>query len=67
MVEKLSGNKNKLTVTVVEDYSDGSVRIYEETFSIDNNAAGTYQVGPYYQVFVDTKGNTQIRACNIVE
>jgi hypothetical protein len=33
---------------------------------IDNNAAGTYQAGEY-QAFVETKGNDQIRACNIVE
>ena len=66
VVEKLNGNKNNLTVTVIEDYDDGEIRVYEKTFSIDNNAAGTYQVGPY-KVYVDTKGNTQIRACYIVK
>jgi len=32
---------------------------------INNNAAGTYQVG-IYRVYVDTKGNTQIHECYIV-
>ena len=65
-VDKISGNKNDLTVTVTETYYDGVVITFTKTFSIDNNAAGTYVVGPY-KVYVDTKGNTQIRACYIVE
>jgi len=32
---------------------------------IDNNAEGNYKVG-IYTVFVDTKGNTQIRDIGIV-
>jgi len=59
-VTKLSGNKNDLTITVVEAYSNGTRVEYKETIKIDNNAAGTYKVGPY-SVYVDTKGNTQIR------
>ena len=65
-VEKLNGNKNNLTVTVTETYADGSKAFVEKTFSIDNNAAGTYAVGDY-KVYVDTKGNTQIRDCRIVK
>ena len=65
-VEKLSGNKNNLTITVSEQWTDGSVVPVTETFAIDNNAAATYSVGPY-KVYVDTKGNTQIRECYIVE
>jgi len=64
-VEKLNGNKNNLTVTVTEYFSDGSENCIKVTFSIDNNAAGTYNVGGY-KVYVDTKGNTQIRDCRIV-
>ena len=65
-VEKLNGNKNNLTITVTETNSDGTTNTIKEMFSIDNNAANTYVVGQY-KVFVDTKGNTQIRACYIVE
>ena len=66
-VEKLNGNKNNLFITVTELYPNGAQPIvYEAKISIDNNAAGTYQVGPY-KVYVDTKGNTQIRACYIVK
>jgi len=35
-------------------------------FTIANNSAGTYGVGGY-KVYVDTKGNTQIRECYIVD
>jgi hypothetical protein len=65
-VEKLNGNKNNLTITIVELLANGVVNEYTKTFSIDNNAAATYTVGNY-KVYVDTKGNTQIRACYIVE
>ncbi|MCL2742146.1 MAG: hypothetical protein FWE70_08630, partial [Oscillospiraceae bacterium] len=64
-VTKLSGNKNDLTITIVDEMPDGSVNTYTATISINNNAAGTYKIGPY-QVYVDTKGNDQIRACYIV-
>ena len=33
--------------------------------TINNNAAGTYTVGDY-KVYVDTKGNTQVRSISIV-
>ena len=65
-VQKLSGNKNDLTIKVVEYLRGGEIKVYIETFSISNNAAGTYKVGPY-KVYVDTKGNDQIRACYFVE
>jgi len=70
-VEKLNGNKNNLTITITELVSKaGSEKqsevTYTMTFSIDNNAAGIYEVGPY-QVYVNTKGNTQIREIYIVE
>ncbi len=63
-VEKLKGNQNSLTITVTETYYDDSKKHIVETFMIKNNAAGTYQVGPY-NVFVETKGNDQIRKCHI--
>lgn len=65
-VEQLSGNKNNLTIKMFEELSDGNTNVISETFSISNNAADTYEVGTY-QVYVDTKGNTQIRECYIVE
>ena len=64
-VNKLNGNMNELTVKVTELYSDGSKEVYTLTLMIKNNAADTYVVGPY-KVYVDTKGNTQIRECRIV-
>ena len=64
-VDKLNGNKNDLTITVKEVYFSVEDIIYTETFKINNNAAGTYDVGGY-EVYVDTKGNTQIRECYIV-
>jgi len=65
-VEKIPGNKNNLTITVTEIYANGSTKLITVTFSIPNNAAAVYQVGEY-KVYVDTKGNDQIRACYIVE
>jgi hypothetical protein len=75
-VTKLNGNKNNLTITVTEYYSDDSFYEIVKTFSIDNNAAGTYVVSDKeedkeetvsYTVYVNTKGNTQIREIYIVE
>jgi M6 family metalloprotease-like protein len=65
-VKQFNGNKNDLTVNVTEIYEDGTTEFFSATISIDNNAAATYTVGPY-KVYVDTKGNTQIRACYVVE
>jgi len=65
-VKVLNGNKNDLTITVTETYSDGSTNKITETVSINNNAAGSYTVGKYV-VYVDTKGGDQIRQCYIVK
>ena len=65
-VTKLTGNQNDLTITVTELYSDGSTVTIKRTIKINNNAAGTYEVGDY-KVYVDTKGNDQIRACHFVD
>jgi hypothetical protein len=65
-VKKLNGNKNELTITVTEQFSDGTSNLITQTFSIDNNAADTYTVGAY-KVNVDTKGNIKIRECLIVK
>ena len=64
-VTKFNGNENDLTITITELYSDGSANTLESTFRIGNNAADAYYVGAY-GVYVDTKGNTQIRECRIV-
>ena len=65
-VTKLNGNKNDLTITVTERYSDGTTKIATETFKINNNAADTYIVG-IYTIYVNTKGNDVIRECYIVK
>ncbi|MCL2124663.1 MAG: hypothetical protein FWH33_01585 [Oscillospiraceae bacterium] len=65
VVEKQNGNQNKLTITVTEKFKDGTTKTYTKSFQINNNAAGTYEVGAY-KVYVNTKGNTQIRECYIV-
>ena len=64
-VDKLNGNQNRLYITVTEVYSNGVVIKIEWNGLINNNAAGTYAVGGY-KVYVDTKGNDQIRECRIV-
>ena len=64
-VTKLNGSENDLTITIVEMYSDDTVVIITETFRINNNSTGAYAVGAY-NVYVDTKGNTQIRECYIL-
>jgi len=64
VVTKLKGNQNELTVTVVESFPLVAPIVYTETFMIDNNAEGYYEVGGY-TVFVNTKGNVQIRDCYI--
>jgi len=65
-VRVIPGNTNELTVTVTEFYSNGMANVVAETFTIRNNAEGAYKVGDY-KVYVDTKGNDQIRACYIFE
>ncbi len=65
-VTKLKGNQNDLTITVTEHYSDGYVNVIKETIRINNNAAGNYEVGDNL-VYVDTKGNDQVRTATIVK
>jgi len=65
-VTKLSGNQNQLTVTITEVLLSKEIVVTTLTFMIDNNSAGVYTVGDY-KVYVDTKGNDQIRACYIVQ
>jgi poly(3-hydroxybutyrate) depolymerase len=65
-VKKLSGNKNELTVSVTKVYDNGKRDVVTETYTINNNAADIYKVDDY-KVYVDTKGNTQVRDCYIVE
>jgi uncharacterized repeat protein (TIGR02543 family) len=65
VVVPLNGNTNDLKITITEELSNGTTHILTETFSINNNAADTYPLGSY-RVYVDTKGNTQIRACYLV-
>jgi hypothetical protein len=64
-VAKMSGNKNSLTITVTEHYTNGLDIDLTGTFMIDNNSAGIYYVGEY-AVYVNTKGNDQIRECYLV-
>jgi len=64
-VTKLNGNKNDLTITITEQLSNGSTNTLTQTFSINNNSADTYTIGSY-KIYVDTTGNTQIRACYLV-
>jgi len=65
-VKKLNGNKNDLTISVTERFSDGSIKTITETFSINNNTAGSYQVGAY-AVYVEIKGNDQVKQCYIMK
>lgn len=64
-VEKINSNENNLTINVTELYSNGVKVVFTATATINNNAEGTYEVGDYL-VYVNTKGNTQIRDCYIV-
>jgi len=64
-VDKLNGNMNNLWITATEVYADGTAIEFTQMHSIKNNAEGTYKVGPY-SVYVDTKGNTQIRSIYVV-
>ncbi|MGC2195772.1 MAG: InlB B-repeat-containing protein [Terriglobales bacterium] len=64
-VTKDKGNTNTLTITVTEALFDGTSNKIVKTFTIHNNADGTYQVGSY-RVYVATSGNTKIDKCYIV-
>ncbi|QIK70995.1 hypothetical protein G7070_00245 [Propioniciclava coleopterorum] len=65
VVTKLTGNRNEVTITVTDRDAAGATAVYSATVQIAKNSAGTFPVGPY-QVFVDTKGNTQVREVRIV-
>jgi|GEM_PF-2274574 len=65
VVEKLSGNQNKLTITVTEKYANGTTNVITGSFTIANNGSGTFNVGAY-KVYVATKGNNQVSECRIV-
>ncbi|MFE9960439.1 M20/M25/M40 family metallo-hydrolase [Micromonospora sp. NPDC005299] len=65
VVKKQKGNTNELTITVKQTHIDGSESPVTATFTINNNAAGTYTVGDY-KVYVETKGNTQVWSISIV-
>jgi len=64
-VVKLTGNQNMLIITVTEEQESETV-INTEEFLIDNNSEGIYAVDGY-KAYIDTKGNTQIRACYFTE
>ena len=65
VVTQAPGNSNLLTVTVVETFDDGTTATLVETFVIRNNSDGTFTVGDH-EVFVSTRGNTQIREIRVL-
>lgn len=65
-VEKHAGSQNNMTVSFTETLPDGSTRMGTMAFTINENTAGYYRVGPYL-IYVDaTGGGSQIRRCYIV-
>jgi hypothetical protein len=64
-VAKQSGNNNTLTITVAEVYAGGETGTLIENFTVINNAAGIFAVGPYY-VYVNTIG-TNVHECYLVD
>ncbi|MDR0374042.1 MAG: InlB B-repeat-containing protein [Nitrososphaerota archaeon] len=64
-VTQLNGNKNDLAISITEELDNGTTNTIQQAFDINKNAADTYTIGSY-SVYVDTKGNTQIRACYLV-
>ena len=66
-VNQLQGNQNELVINIYEIYVDGTEsEDLTKTFLINNNDEGIYRVGRY-DVFVNTKGNNQVREIYIVE
>ena len=61
-VDKLSGSENELCITIIPLEGEP----ISQLFSINNNSECIFDLGNGYTVFVDTKGNTQIRACYFV-
>ena len=72
-VDYIMGNQNLLRITVTEVLLDGARHVITREILIENNAKGTYPIGPCpicgrsYSVYVDTKGNDQVRECYIVQ
>ena len=64
-VTQLSGNQNDLTITVEEHFESGFINTLVETFRINNNGSGSFNVGNY-EVFVSTRGNDQIREIRLL-
>jgi hypothetical protein len=73
-VTKDKGNTNTLGIYITESWTrfienadelQPFSKICSKEFTINNNAAAVYTVDDY-NVFVDTKGNDQIRACYFV-
>jgi hypothetical protein len=65
-VTKLNGNQNLLKIIVIEYFKNSAPKTISSEIMINNNSAGIYEVGGY-KVYVDTKGNTDIRACYFVK
>jgi subtilisin family serine protease len=59
------GNTNQLHITIEETFCNGYERVLAQTFVIRNNDSGVFTL-EYYQVFVNTQGNNQIRELRIV-
>ena len=70
VVKDKNGSKNTLTIVVFEVYIDGSGYFEtvagEASYIIDNNVAGTYDVGDY-KVYVKTTGRDKIEKCYVVK
>ena len=64
-VNRFSESHSELVIVITHEYLDKTEIIIEETFIINNNAAGRYNVGEYV-IYVDIKGDNMIRACYIV-
>ena len=69
-VTVVPGNTNHLFIAIDEQFSNGFIVSTTEEFIIRNNAEGFYTIETgyaTYRVFVNTKGNDQIRQIYIAE
>ena len=64
-MEKLTGNKNNLTITITAVYTDGAKQVFSKTYSINNNAEDVYELNGFL-VYVNTKGNVKIFGIDII-
>jgi len=64
-VKQTTGNTNQLFITIIEHYPNNIANI--ETYQITalNNDATVYKAGKY-NVYVNVKGNTDVRECRLV-